>query len=186
MGDHLTIPESERTKHGEHAPRVSRSKKEEQELGSGKKDFVMCSDCNAVYYNKSWHHGMEGKIEDQLPEEFAEKNDVVFETCPACQMKKDGTYEGEVIIKLGKLAEKNKKEILNTIRNSDEQAQDRDPMDRILKIDDRGSEIHVLTSENQLAVRIGKKLDSAFKGGRLEIKYSEKEDTARVIWEKFN
>jgi hypothetical protein len=37
-----------------------------------------------------------------------------------------------------------------------------------------------------LAVKIGKKLDSAFKGGRLEIKYSNKEDTARVIWEKFN
>jgi NMD protein affecting ribosome stability and mRNA decay len=161
------------------------SKKEEQEFGPGKKGFVMCPDCNAAYYNKSWHHGLEGAVRDQLPEEFAD-HDVTFETCPVCKMKKDGTYEGEVIIKLGKPAEEYKEEILKAIRNSDDQAQDRDVMDAVLKIDDRGSEIRVYTSENQLAVKIGKKLDSAFKGGRLEIKYSEGEDTARVIWEKFN
>jgi len=161
------------------------SKKEEQEFGPGKKGFVICPDCNAAYYDKSWHHGLEGAVKDQLPEEFAD-HDATFETCPTCQMKKDGVYEGEVIIKLGRPAEEYKGEILKAIRNSNEQAQDRDVMDEVLKIDDRGSEIHVYTSENQLAVKIGKKLDSAFKGGRLEIKYSKGEDTARVIWEKFN
>ena len=161
------------------------SKKEEQEFGAGKKGFVICPDCNAAYYDKSWHHGLEGAVKDQLPEEFSD-HDATFETCPTCQMKKDGVYEGEVIIKLGRPAEEYKEEILKAIHNSDEQAQDRDVTDKVLKIDDRGSEIHIYTSENQLAVKIGKKLDSAFKGGRLEIKYSEGEDTARVIWEKFN
>lgn len=185
MRDHPTISESKRTRIGAHAPRRPQSKKEEQEYGSGKKDFVICPDCGAVYHFKSWHHSLNEVAKDQTPEKFAEKHDVVFEICPACDMKNKKVYEGEVVIKLGRAAQKHKEEILKTVEGSDKLARERDPMDRILWIEDKDSEIHVFTSENQLAVKMGKNLDSAFKGGRLEIKYSG-EDTARVVWEKFN
>jgi hypothetical protein len=160
-----------------------RAKKEVEEFGPGKRDFIVCPECEAVYYHKSWHHGMEGAVKDQMPEEFADKHGIKFRTCPACQMKKDKVYEGEVIIRVGKSGGV-KSDILNAVKNSDKQAQDRDPMDRVLWIDDRGSEVRVYTSENQLAVKIGKKINSAFKGGKLNIKYSGKEDTARVVWER--
>lgn len=160
-----------------------RPKKDEQEFGPGKKGIIMCIDCNAYYYSKSWHHSLEGAIKGQTPEEFAE-HEVKFQTCPACQMKKDKAFEGEVIIKLNDANDSQKSDILNAIHNSDEQAQDRDVMDKVLWIEDKGAEIRVYTSENQLAIRIGKKLDSAFKGGKLDINHSKSEDVARVLWEK--
>ena len=91
-------------------------------------------------------------------------------------------FEGEVTIKLGSKGGKVKTDILNTIKNSDEQARDRDPMDRILWMKDKDDEVRVFTSENQLAVRIGKKLESSFPGSKLEIKHSG-EDIIRVYWE---
>ena len=97
-------------------------------------------------------------------------------------MEKDRTFEGELVITLSKekLAEKN--EIMNVVKNSDERARAHDPLDRVLWIEYKGSEIRVLTSENQLAVRMGKKLESAFKGSSLEIKHSHGEDIIRVFW----
>ena len=71
---------------------------------------------------------------------------------------------------------------MNTIKNSDKQAQERDPMDRILWTEEREDGIHIFTSENQLAVKIGKKLKSSFGGSKLEIKHSG-EDVTRVYWE---
>ena len=153
-----------------------RPKKDEQEFGPGKEGIIMCPVCHAYYYKKSWHNDLEGLT----PNRFAE-HDIRFSTCPACEMKKGKTFEGEVIIKLSD--ELHKHDVLNAIHNSDEQARDKDPMDRVLWITDSGSEIRVYTSENQLAVKIGKKLDSALKGGKLDIQYS-REDVARVTWEK--
>jgi len=61
-------------------------------------------------------------------------------------------------------------------------------MDRIINIREtkgklaKTSDIEILTTENQLAVRIGKKLKKTFKG-KLEIKHSHEESTTRVVWE---
>lgn len=160
-----------------------RPKKDEQEFGPGKKGIIICIDCNAYYYDKSWHPSLEGAVKGQTPEEFAD-HEVKFQPCPACQMKKDKTFEGEIIIKLNDVNDSQKSDILNAIHNADKQAQDRDVMDKVLWIEDKGTEIRVYTSENQLAIRIGKKLDSAFKGGKLNINHSKSEDAARVVWEK--
>ncbi|OGN13376.1 MAG: hypothetical protein A3J47_01005 [Candidatus Yanofskybacteria bacterium RIFCSPHIGHO2_02_FULL_43_22] len=158
--------------------RHQRSRKEESEFGLGKKDYVLCSECGIVYFDKAWHHRPEEEKAVHLKTDWKIK----FELCPACKMKKDKIFEGEVTIKLGSKGGKVKTDILNTIKNSDEQARDRDPMDRILWMKDKDDEVRVFTSENQLAVRIGKKLESSFPGSKLEIKHSG-EDIIRVYWE---
>jgi len=166
---------------GKFAKRVPKSKKEEQEFGPGKKDIIICPKCNAYYFYKSWHH----KLEDYR--HLSDKKRVKFILCPACQMIRDGKYEGQIILK--NVPEDKKEEILNLIKNIGKRAYNRDPMDRIIDIREiRGklakiSNIEILTTENQLAVRIGKQLKRTFKG-RLEIKYSHEESTTRVIWEQ--
>ncbi len=162
---------------GATAPRRQRSKKDEQEFGLAKKEFIICPDCESVFFDKAWHHSLEEDVKH-----LTDKKNIKFKICPVCRMEKDKTFEGELVITLSKekLAEKN--EIINVVKNSDKQAQAHDPMDKILWIEYKGSEIRVLTSENQLAVRIGKKLESAFKGSALEIKHSHEEDLIRVFW----
>lgn len=158
--------------------RHQRSRKEESEFGLAGKEFILCSDCGSVYFDKSWHN----RLEEEKVAHFKPGKRVNFELCPACKMKKDKIFEGEIIIKLKSKNEKVKSDVLNTIKNSDKQGQELDPMDRILWMENRQDGLRIFTSENQLAVRIGKKLKSSFGGSKLEIKHTG-EDIIRVYWE---
>ena len=154
--------------------KLPRSKKDEQEFGPGKKEYIVCPECNSAYFDKSWHHS----LREEKPEHLQKEKRVIFKLCPADEMKKKKMYEGEVTIVLGDL--KIKQDVLNSIKNSDGLARQRDTLDRVLWTEDKGNTIKVFTSENQLAVKIGKKLSSAHPGGKLEIKHSKDEDVSRV------
>src|SRR3989338_3430959 len=156
-----------------------RSKKEEQEFGLAKKGFIICSDCGSCYFYKSWHHAMEAEKLSSLKKDKLIKLDI----CPACKMGKEKRYEGELVIKLKIKNEKVKSDILNSIKNSDKQAREKDPMDRVLWMEEKPDELHVFTSENQLAVKIGKKIKSSLGKGKLIIKHSQEEDVTRVYFE---
>jgi len=158
--------------------RHQRSRKEESEFGLGKKEFLTCSGCGVVYFDKSWHHG----LLEEKQEHLKENRQLKFTLCPACKMKKDKFFEGEILIRIRNKGLGIKENVLNTIKNSDKQAQERDPMDRILWTEDKDDEVRIFTSENQLAVRIGKKLESSFPGSKLEIEHTG-EDIIRVYWE---
>lgn len=158
--------------------RHQRSRKEESEFGLGQKEFLKCSDCGVVYFDKSWHRS----LLEEKQEHLKENRQFKFTLCPACKMKKDKIFEGEVVIKLKAQGLKVKADILNAVKNSDRQGQDWDPLDRVLWTEDKGDEVRIYTSENQLAVKIGKKLKSSFPGSKLEIKHSG-EDIIRVYWE---
>lgn len=153
---------------------LPKSKKEDQEFGPGQQNIVMCPDCDAVYYYKSWHHSLDNY------QQLSEDKKIKFSTCPACQMIKDKTYEGQVIIR-GLVPEK-RDEMISLIKNVAARAFKRDPLDRIIKIENNSDGgVEVLTTENQLAVSIGKQVKHAFKKGTIEIKWSDEESVARVI-----
>lgn len=109
---------------------------------------------------------------------------VVKELCAECKWITGGKgktgWEGELILE--NLISDDKKEILNLVRNVGKRAFLRDPEDQIIKIDDRGEKVIITTTENQLAVSIGKQVASAFKGGHMEIIWSAEDAPARVRW----
>ena len=181
MPAYQNISKSKAVRMGATAPRRQRSKKDEQEFGLAKKEFIICPNCESVFFDKAWHYSLEKDIK-HLENRGSRFKNLKFKICPACRMEKDKTFEGELVITLSKEKLTEKNEIINVVKNSDKQARAHDPMDRVLWIEYEGNEIRVLTSENQLAVRIGKKLESAFKGGTLEIKHSHEEDVIRVFW----
>lgn len=151
--------------------RWPKSKKEEQEFGAGKNKITVCPQCDAIYYYKSWHHDFLDYKGTNLDKE------VIFKLCPADQMKKDGFFEGEVII--DNFPNEQGEEILNIIENTGEKARKQDILDRILNIEKLNNKIIVTTSENQLAQKIGKNINKAKKGSKLEESFSE-EDVIRV------
>ena len=148
-----------------------KSKKEEQEFGKGKKDILICKNCDAVYFYKSWHK----RLEDYP--ELKEEKELRFGICPACQMIQNRKYEGKVVLKNS--PKDLEKQILNTIKNAGDRALEKDNQDRIISTKANKGEIIVLTTENQLAVRIAKKLKSAFKL-KLEIRHSKKDSTTLI------
>ena len=93
-------------------------------------------------------------------------------------MIKDGRYEGEVIIE--NVAEQEREEIENLITNFGETAFGRDPMDRIISIETiaKGM-LRVLTTENQMAQQLAKKIKKTFKG-KVSFLHSRRESTLRA------
>jgi hypothetical protein len=152
--------------------RFPKSKKKEAEFNKGKKSILACRECGAFYWHKSWRHNL---IDHQ---DFSKGKEVKLIVCPACQMIEDGKYEGEIIIE--NLAERKKEEVENLINNFSEIAFDKDPMDRIISIETiaKGM-LRILTTENQMAQQLAKKIKKTFKG-KISFIHSRKESTLRA------
>jgi hypothetical protein len=148
------------------------ARKDIAEFRVGKKEFVVCRDCKNVYYKKSWHHDFP---KDVLPE----RKDARFMICPACKMAKDGRFEGQIIIENAPM--NIKKELVGLIKNFGKEMLKRDSQDRILKINQTKDTIEVLTSENQLAKRIARRIkDTYAKRVKEKIFYSLGGDIVRI------
>lgn len=147
----------------------------------GEKAIHSCPRCGAIYFDKHWHIIPNFWLEYKR---IFPKKSVIEELCAECKWVDGGRgdvgWEGELV--LGNLVPEDKNEILNLVRNVGMRAFKRDPEDQIIKIEDRGNKVIITTTENQLAVSIGKQVARAFKGGKLEIKWSDKDAPARVRW----
>jgi NMD protein affecting ribosome stability and mRNA decay len=150
----------------------------------------ICTKCGAVFYDKKWYAKEElaghlakrkelkgGNFERWFKEALKEAKRVV---CEADKQHKDFS-EGVVILE--NLNPKIKQEVLNLVKNINQEGRKNDVEDKIVAIEDHGNKITIYTSENQLAHRIGKQVASAFKGGKLTIKFSDQEDATRVYWQ---
>lgn len=148
----------------------------------GKKEVRVCTRCHAVYFDKHWH---------TIPGIFSwmKKRGIAADgLCLECTWVTRGAraamnYEGEVILE-GFSLPKEKQEILRLVRNVGARAVLRDPEDQIMGIEDKGGKVVIRTTENQLALSIGKQVANAFKGGELEIKYSHEDAPVRVYWRR--
>lgn len=153
---------------------------DEQEFGLAENEYLMCSGCGAVYFDKAWHHNL-GEDSPHLKEKNLHKKDLGFKLCPACRMKKDKIYEGELI--LVNIPDEKSQDLMNLINNLNKEAQRRDFMDRILWQEKKENEIRLYLSENQLTVFIGRKIEETFKNaGKLSISHNS-EGPVRVKWE---
>lgn len=156
-----------------HTESRGKTKRYYQDKGRGnERTKLLCHECRAVYDGNIWHpfEQLNPKTIDQLK----------ISICPACHEQIDHVSDGVLHIK-GIGIEQHRQEILNIIHNSGKQAEEKDVLDRIERVSE-DNEITVYTTKNQLAVRIGKKLASAYKGGRLDIKWSKTDKPVDVVW----
>lgn len=136
-----------------------------------------CSTCGSAYFDGHWH---------TLPVTARRIVRTVARgaSCPACaaeRAKRPHNWEGEFILRGVGLA--HRAEVLAVIRNFGARARTRNIESRILDIDARGKDMMVHTTQNQLAVRIAKKVDESFKGGSLDIQYGNDDLPVRVRWQ---
>jgi hypothetical protein len=162
-----------------HTPRIAPSWYEMEV--KKKKAIRQCSRCGAVYLDNHWH-----TVPDfaKIYAKSLLKKEIIKELCAECKWivggKNKTGWEGELILE--NLVPEEKSEILNLTKNVGARATLRDPEDQIIKIEDFGKKMRITTTENQLAVSIGKQIASAFKGGKLEIIWSDEDAPARVRW----
>jgi len=146
----------------------------------------LCARCEAVWYDGHWHTAPNLAAALKAKRKAAKPAKDLY--CEECRYAvhgpadpKAGLYEGELTLD-GLLDKGEKAEILATVRNAAKRASRRDPLARIVAIDDRGERVVVTTTENQLAVALGKAVDAAFKGGKLRVTWSSDDLPARVHW----
>lgn len=124
------------------------------EFDSGKKGIAICGECDAAYYKKFWHQSL---LNLKSAKEDAPVNCVL---CPACKMIKNGQFEGRITI--SGAPQNSMAELLNLIRGFGERARIADPMDRVIEAKKNKDSIIVTTTENQLANKLAKKIQSTF------------------------
>jgi hypothetical protein len=129
-----------------------------------------------VYEDKHW------KSFDELNPKHIDK--LMMGKSPATIMKEEGICDG-VLHLTGDYVEKHHEEIMGAIHNYEKMALKKDPMNCIENIEQKGPvTMTVYTAKNQLAVHLGKKVASAFKGGHLRIQWSKQDKPVEVWWHK--
>ncbi|SRR3989344_5179099 len=140
------------------------SRTEEHEIPKGKLGLTICKDCRATYYKKSWRQNLGGykNLREDLP--------VYFTLCPACKMIKTHQFEGRIII------ENIPAKILNDLNHLTEtfckRAFLRDSQHRLIDVKKTKTGLEITTTENQLAVKLAKKIKDTFKKAKINISYS--------------
>ncbi|MEK7143715.1 MAG: NMD3-related protein [Patescibacteria group bacterium] len=139
-------------------------RREEHEIPKGKSGLIFCRKCNIVYYKKSWHHNL--RSHKKIQEDLA----IGFTICPACEMIKNKQFEGEIIVQ--NAPPKIIGDLTRLVEKFGQRAYKRDPLDRLIEIKNVKEGIKITTTENQLAVKIAKKIKDVFKKIKIKITYS--------------
>jgi hypothetical protein len=148
-----------------------------REKGKAEPGVIICPVCHAVYFDKHWHSS------ESFYNAYRFHGEVARQICPEdkqIELRGKEGWGGEVF--LANIHPDKRIEVIQQVRHVGKRAMSRDPEARIIKIEDNGGEFRILTSENQLAVSIGKQIESAHKGGKLNIKWSSDDKPCRVIW----
>jgi hypothetical protein len=135
---------------------------------------AICPTCRAVYAKKRW------SFTNDLPLKIDNMKEVNYHKCPACRKIEDGYAMGYVEIG-GEFLKDHSDDLNNLIRAEENKAREKNPLERLISVSSKGGKIHVETTTDSLALRIGRRLESAYKGTG-EAQYSEK--FLRFVWNR--
>ena len=142
------------------------SRTEEHEIPKGKLGLTICEICRATYYKKSWRHNLGGY------KNFREDLPVHFTVCPACRMIKNHQFEGRIIIE--NIPVKILSDLNHLAETFCKRAYLRDSQHRLIGIKKTKAGLEITVTENQLAVKLAKKIKDVFKKIAMKISYSPK------------
>ncbi|MGB9680983.1 MAG: NMD3-related protein [Minisyncoccia bacterium] len=115
--------------------------------------LLICRNCQAVYINKAWRH-----LKDNQ-----NKKNIKKAICPACLMRKNKNFEGEITIEFKTdISNSLKEELKNLINNISHTAYQFNPLSRIGEFKETKNKWNIYFTDNQLAKRIATKIKNNF------------------------
>lgn len=136
------------------------------------KEIVQCSGCGACYHRRRWML--------TAPAGFSLAAHVRPVYCPACQKIKARRASGELHV-LG-LGDRDRAEVLSLLRNEEVKAREKNPLERIMRLEKSVDGWKVVTTTEKLAQRLGRSMYKA-RGGKIAYKWSHNNKFVRVVWE---
>jgi hypothetical protein len=138
--------------------------------------LLYCAGCGAVYYRRRWTLTPPDEIRDKA--EFGDG--VTSALCPACRKIGDRYPSGELRMK--GVTPRVKTELFRLLRNEEVRAREKNPLERIMRIEADRDGWRVETSTEKLAQRLGRSLRKA-RGGKVSYHWSHNNKFVRVFWE---
>jgi NMD protein affecting ribosome stability and mRNA decay len=131
---------------------------------------TVCTTCGVVHSKGRWTWNYEGETSKKI-------------ICPACRRIKDG-YPAGFIELSGEFFKENNEEIINLVRNIEEQHKEEHPMQRIIRIRKRRNRATMVeTTGVHLARRIGDSISRAYQG-EYSFQYADNYNRIRIQWER--
>jgi NMD protein affecting ribosome stability and mRNA decay len=136
----------------------------------------ICQRCQAILKKGNW------SLDEALRAEVLKWENPKQVLCPACRRIMDDYPAGIITLK-GAYLERHKEDILQTIHNEEQNAKQKNPLERIMKIEEDKDGITITTTDSKLARRIGRAVNRA-NGGELKVKFSRENNLVRIYWER--
>jgi hypothetical protein len=131
---------------------------------------TVCPKCQAVFHQGRWVWA------EEVP---ATANQ---ELCPACRRIRDRVPAGFLTLS-GEFYQEHREEIINTVRNKEENEKAQHPLKRIMDIEEQNGETVITFTEIHLPRGIGEALNNAYQG-ELDYQYSDEVNILRVRWHR--
>lgn len=141
-------------------------------MSEGLKEPARCRICQAVYHNKRW----------QAASSDMGESEARLVVCPACRKAEEGYVQGVLTLR-GDYVLEHEDEIRNVLQNAELHSTERNPMERIMRIDRDGDMLVIETSAERLAEQLGRALHRSLHG-ELKIQWSADHDVCRVNWQR--
>ena len=140
----------------------------------GSKESALCRKCGAVYRNKRWI------VDESAMKALKEEKAAVKVTCPACQRMADNNPAGIVTFSGDYLLE-HWNEILSIVQRVEAASRTKNPLGRIMEINQEECVLTIATTEDKLAQKLGREVYKALKG-ELHYQWSHDQHFVRVSW----
>jgi len=137
------------------------------------KEIIQCTGCGAFYHRRHWTL--------TAPLGFSQPVHLHPAYCPACRKIKEHSASGELHL-LG-VDDPDRGEVLRILRNEESRARDKNPLERIMRLETADDHWKVKTTTEKLAQRLGRTVRKA-RGGKLAFKWSHNNKFVRVVWVK--
>lgn len=145
-------------------------------MDEGGQEPAVCTKCHAVYKNRRWY------LEEEEFRQLRESREVTKVVCPACRKIAESYPEGIVTLR-GDYLWHHEEEIRNIIKNEEDKAMAKNPLERIIQMKREGEDLIIETTEEKLAEHIGRALNKAHQG-ELKTDWSDQHSLCRVTWER--
>lgn len=139
---------------------------------------AVCLKCGSVHIDRRWV----SKSALRESEKHAAWRPPTNTVCPACDQIENGIVGGYLTVD-GGFFKQHQTEIENLIANEAERELEDNPLARIMSKDATDGGLLVRTTNENLAERFGRALESAY-SGKLTIDFSHENKVARVHWSR--
>jgi NMD protein affecting ribosome stability and mRNA decay len=142
----------------------------------GLKEVSYCRKCGSIYRQKRWYID---NAELANLKSDPESGKVI---CPSCQRMGDNNPAGVVTLS-GEYLRQHEVEILDLLKHKEAIYRAKNPLGRIMEINQEGNVLTISTTEDKLAQKLGRDVFKAHKGD-LHYKWSHDEKFVRVNWSR--